>query len=299
MWVLLALLSAFLLGIYDVLKKMSVNNNAVMMVLLFSTLTGALLFVPPVVGSVFFPDFFQSINLYVPAISAHEHFLILVKTLLVLSSWILAFTAMKHLPITIVTPIRATGPIWTLAGAILIFNEQLNLMQWLGILTTLIFFYLLSTAGKLEGINFRKNAWVFFIIGGTLLGAASGLYDKFIIRKIDRLAVQAWFSFYQVIVMLPIVAIFRWTKPPRKRTPFSWRWSIPAIGLFLVLADFAYFYALSYEGSMIAVISALRRGGVLVAFAMGALLFHERNIRQKGIYLAGILAGILLISFGS
>ena len=299
MWVLLALLSAFLLGIYDVFKKLSVNGNAIFPVLFISALTGAVLFFPPTIGSYFFPDFFQSINFYVPIITAQEHGLIFIKTIIVVSSWILAFTALKHLPITIVSPIRATSPIWTLIGAILIFHESLNLIQWAGVIITLIFFYLLSTAGKLEGIHFRKNIWVLCIIGATLIGASSGLYDKFIIRKIDRFAVQAWFSFYQVVVLLPILAIFRWSKPKAKRPLFEWRWSIPAIGLFLLMADFAYFYALSYDDSMISVIAALRRGGVLVAFVTGALLFRESNIRQKGIYLLGILAGILLISLGS
>jgi transporter family protein len=299
MWVLLTLLSAFLLGIYDVFKKLSVNENAVFPVLLISAITGAVIFIPPTLGSWYYPEFFQSINFYVPPITLQEHGMIFLKTMIVVSSWILAFTGLKHLPITIVSPIRATSPLWTLIGAIIIFQEHLNLLQWAGVITTLLFFYLLSTAGKLEGIHFRKNIWILCIIGATLLGASSGLYDKFIMRKIDRFAVQAWFSFYQVVVMLPVVAIFRWSKPKSKRPPFDWRWSIPAIGVFLLMADFAYFYALSYEDSMISVIAALRRGGVLVAFVTGAFLFKESNIRQKGIYLLGILAGILMISLGS
>ena len=299
MWILLALLSAFLLGIYDVFKKLSLNGNSVLMVLLFATATGAVIFVTPTLGSVWFPAFFQSVNLYVPPVTKHEHVLIFLKAVLVVSSWVLNFHALKHLPITIVSPIRSTAPIWTLVGAILIFKESLNPMQWAGIIITLVFFYLLSTAGKLEGIHFGKNVWVYCVMAGTLLGAASGLYDKFIIRRIDRLAVQAWFSFYQVVVMLIVVSLFRWLKQKDDRPRFEWRWSIPAIGLFLVLADFTYFYALSYEDSMISVISALRRGGVLVAFVTGALLFHENNIRRKGIYLLGILAGILMISLGS
>lgn len=299
MWVLLALTSAFFLGFYDVLKKLSVNGNAVLPVLFISTITGALLVLPVVVGSFYFPSFFQSINLYVPSITYKEHLLIFIKALIVVSSWILAFHALKHLPITIVSPIRSTGPVWTLIGAIIIFQEKLNPIQWIGVNITLFFFYLLSTAGKLEGINFRKNVWIFCIIGATLLGATSGLYDKFIIRKIDRLAVQAWFTFYQVLVMLPAIAIFRWKKHSDQRPQFFWRWTIPAIGLFLLIADFAYFYALSYEDSMISIISALRRGGVLVAFITGALLFKENNIRKKGIYLLGILTGILIITLGS
>lgn len=299
MWVLLALVSSVLLGMYDVFKKLSLNRNAVLPVLLISTITGAVLVSPMVIGSAFFPDFFKSIHLFVPPISLHEQLLIFLKAIIVVSSWIFAFHAVKHLPLTIVAPIRATGPIWTLIGAILIFQERLNLLQWIGVLVTLVFFYLLSTAGKLEGINFRKNVWVFCIVAATFLGAASGLYDKFIIRKIDRLAVQGWFSFYQVFVMLPAIALFRWKLPKNDRPVFQWRWSIPAIGLFLLVADFAYFYALSYEDSMISIVSALRRGGVVVAFVMGAILFRESNLKRKGIYLAGILAGILIITLGS
>ncbi len=299
MWVILALVSSVFLGFYDVFKKLSVNKNAVLPVLLGSTITGAVLVSPMVAGSYFYPDFFRSVSLYVPGISLKEHALIFLKAVIVVSSWIFAFHAVKHLPLTIVAPIRATGPVWTLIGAILIFREQLNFLQWTGVLVTLVSFYLLSTAGKLEGINFRKNVWILCMIAATLLGAASGLYDKFIIRRIDRLAVQSWFTFYQVMVMLPAIALFRWKLPPGERPVFQWRWSIPAIGLFLLIADFAYFYALSYDDSMISIVSALRRGGVVVTFVMGALLFREGNLRRKGVYLAGILAGILLITLGS
>ncbi|HBL76841.1 MAG: permease [Bacteroidetes bacterium GWF2_42_66] len=299
MWVILALVSSVLLGFYDVFKKLSLNKNAVLPVLLGSTITGAVLVAPLVAGSLFFPEFFKTIHLFVPEISLYEHALIFLKSVIVVSSWIFAFHAVKHLPLTIVAPIRATGPIWTLIGAIIIFREHLNLLQWTGVLVTLTSFYLLSTAGKLEGINFGKNIWVFCMIAATLLGAASGLYDKFIIRKIDRLAVQSWFTFYQVVVMLPAIALFRWKLPPDERPVFQWRWSIPAIAIFLLMADFAYFYALSYGDSMISIVSALRRGGVVITFVMGALLFSEGNLRRKGIYLAGILAGILIITLGS
>lgn len=299
MWVILALLSAVLLGIYEVFKKLSVHKNAVIPVLFLSTLTSSIIFLPFAVGSNIYPVFFKGIHLFIPPITIEQHEFILIKSLIVVSSWILAFYAVKNLPITIVGPIRATGPIWTLLGAILIFSEHLNFYQWVGVIVTLLFFYLLSTTGKLEGIHFRTNKWVFFIVAATFIGAASGLYDKFLMRKIDRLAVQAWFSFYQVVILLPILAVNRWRLPKAERTPFHWRWSIPMIGLFLVLADFLYFNALTYENSLISIISSLRRGGVVISFVLGAVVFHEKNLRKKGLYLTGILIGILLISLGS
>jgi transporter family protein len=299
MWVILALASAFLLGIYEVFKKFSVHENAVIPVLFLSTLTSALIFLPLTVGSAYYPGFFKELQLYIPEITLYDHGLILIKSGIVVSSWILAFFAVKNLPITITAPIRATGPIWTLLGALVIFSERLNYFQWLGITITLFFFFMLSTTGKLEGIHFRTNKWVMFIVLATLLGAVSGLYDKFIMRRVDRLAVQAWFSFYQVAILFPVLAITRWRLPKINRIPFHWRWSIPLIGVFLVLADFLYFNALTYQDSLISVISSLRRGGVVISFVVGAIIFHEKNLRKKGFYLAGILIGILLISLGS
>ena len=298
MWAFAGLLSALFLGIYDIFKKTSLNGNAVMPVLFFSTLTSTVIFLPVVIGSSFFPETFSSIGLFSPQLNFVQHLQVLLKSVIVVSSWILAFFAMKHLPVTVFSPIRATGPFWTLIGALLIFHEKLNLLQWIGVLLTLLFFFLFSTTGKKEGIEYRSNKWIWFIVGGTLLGAVSGLYDKFIISRIDRIAVQAWFSFYQVIILLPVLAIF-WFPGRKKTTRFKWRWAIPAIGLTLVIADFLYFYALSCEGSMISVIAALRRVSVLVTFSFGAFMPGEVNLKQKGLYLLGILAGTLLITLGS
>ena len=298
MWALFGLASALFLGIYDIFKKQSVNGNAVMPVLFFSTVASTLLFSPFIILSFKSPELLTNTGFYVPKLTATEHLQVLLKSAIVVSSWVLAFFALKHLPITIVAPIRATGPLWTLIGALIIFHERLNVYQWIGIAITLVFFYLFSTAGKAEGIHFKRNKWIYFIVAGTLLGACSGLYDKFILQRIDRVAVQAWFSVYQVVILLPFVLLNEKIRK-RKNIRFEWRWTIPLIGLFLVIADYLYFYALSNEDALISVISALRRGSVLVAFVIGGLLFKEQNLKKKGAYLVGILTGILLITLGT
>lgn len=298
MWGIFGLVTAVLLGIYDIFKKTSLNNNAVFPVLLISVSTSALFFVPAIVGSYLHPDFFKSINLYVPQITILEHVQIFVKSLIVLASWITAFFAIKHLPLTIVSPIRATAPLWTLIGALIIFSEKLNGLQWIGLLITLTFFFLFSTTGKLEGINFKKNKWISLIIVATLLGSISSLYDRYIVRAIDRLSVQAWSGVYQLIVLAIIVAIF-WYPTRKETTPFQWRWTIPLIGIFLVLSDFFYFYALSFPDSLISVLSGIRRSGVIIPFIFAAIFFKEKNLKKKGLYLAGIISGVVLMTIGS
>lgn len=298
MWAIFGLLSAVFLGVYDLFKKKSLNENAVIPVLFFAVLTSALVFFPVVVLSRFQPELLQKINLYAPTLTLTEHLQVLLKSAMVISSWLLAFFALKNLPISIYAPIRATSPLWTLVGAIIIFHEKLNTWQWIGVAVTLIFFFLFSTAGKKEGIKFQKNKWFYFIVAATILAAASGLYDKYIIKRIDRIAVQAWFSFYQVAILLPVVALI-WYPKRKENTSFKWRWAIPFIGLTLVMADYFYFYSLSIEGSMISVLAALRRSSVLISFTAGAFMFNENNLKTKGVLLIGILAGILMITLAS
>jgi transporter family protein len=260
--------------------------------------TGALVFLPLLLLSHFLPSFQAVKLLYVPAIGWSSHLLILLKSALVASSWILAYFAFKHLPITIASPIRASGPLWTLTGALLIFGEKMNFLQWTGVVLTIGFYYLFSLAGKKEGINFRENKWVLYIVLATILGSISALYDKYLVLKIGRMAVQAWYAQYLVLVMLPVLMV-SWLNGQSSFFPKRWAWTIPLIGITLSVADFLYFYAIAVPGALIAVISTLRRSSVLVSFLGGAMLFRDKNVKRKLLILLGILAGIVLIVYGS
>jgi len=297
MWILLGLLSAVGLGIYDIFKKLSLNENAVIPVLFFSILTSSCMLLPIHLVSVFSPETAQHTILNVPSVSFHAHMLIVIKSCIVLSSWLFAYFAMKHLPITIASPIKATQPIWIVLGAVLFFGERLSLFQATGVIITLVSFYLFSVAGAREGFSL-KNKWVWFIIMATLTGAASGLYDKYLMKELPRFTVQVYYTYYQAVIMAFITLIL-WYPKRKKTTPFQWRWSIVCISLFLVLSDFCYFFALSTEGSLIAVISTLRRSGVVIPFLFGALFMYEKNLKKKIISLIGILLGIIFLFLGS
>lgn len=297
MWVFLGVISSVFLGVYDILKKSSLQNNAVIPVLFFSTVTSSLIFAPFITLSILDPVTANALGVHIPTydITAHLHFFL--KSVIVGSSWVLAYYSLRHLPITIVVPIRASGPIWTLIGAIILFGELLTPMQWAGLGITFFFYYLFSLVGKKEGIRFAKNKWVFFIFLATIIGTISALYDKFLTAHYDRLSIQGFFSLYMVLVLFPVYRFFWY--PKRRQDPFTWKFTIPLIGIVLVMADFAYFYSLSYQDSLISILSILRRSSVVYSFVIGAFIFKERNKKQKGYILLGILAGIALIIFGS
>ena len=189
---------------------------------------------------------------------------------------------MKHLPITIVGPINATRPVMVLVGAMLVFGERLNLYQWIGVMLAVASFFMLSRSGKKEGIDFKHNKWILFIILAAVMGAVSGLYDKFLMKQLNPMLVQSWYNVYQFFIMGTIIFLLWW--PKRKTTtPFRWDWTIILISVFLSAADFVYFYALSYDDSMISIVSMVRRGSVIVSFIFGALFFREKNLKSKAI----------------
>ena len=297
MWLGFALVSALFLGLYDVSKKQSLKDNAVIPVLWFNTLFCSLLMLPFTLlswktgvldGSIF----------YVPTAGWELHRLLMLKAFIVLGSWIFGYFGMKHLPITLFGPINATRPIIVLLGGLLLFGERLNIYQWIGVVIAVISFYMLSVSGKKEGITFYRNKWVFCVIMATLLGAVSALFDKYLLGRFNNMFVQAWSNFYQLGLMTVILFTLWW--PTRKRTtPFQWKWPIIFIAVFLTLADYAYFVSLAQSASMVSIVSMIRRSSVIVSVLCGALLFHEKNLKSKVIDLILVLLGLFFLLIGS
>lgn len=303
MWLTLAFLSAALLGFYDSFKKKALLQNAIIPVLFLNTVFCSLIFLPFIILSAK-TNILDGSQFHVASGGWGMHRYILLKSVIVLSSWLFGYMGMKHLPLTIVGPINATRPVLVLLGAMLVYGERLNLCQWIGVLLAITSFLMLSRSGKKEGIDFRHNRWISAIVIAALLGAASGLYDKYLMASpsnggvgLDRMAVQSWYNIYQMGWMLIMMLVLWW--PRRKQSPFRWDWCILNISLFLSMADFVYFYALSQPHAMISVVSMIRRGSVIVSFLFGALIFREHNLKTKAVDLLLVILGMVFLYLGS
>ncbi|MCH5308840.1 MAG: EamA family transporter [Prevotella sp.] len=304
MWLILAFMSAALLGCYDSFKKQALRGNAVIPVLFLNTLFSSLIFLPFIVLSGA-TNMLDGGIFHVGSGGWEMHKYIVLKALIVLSSWILGYFGMKHLPLTIVGPINATRPVMVLVGALLVFGERLNGWQWIGVLLAVASFLMLSRSGKKEGIDFKHDHWIYMIVGAAALGAVSGLYDKYLMAPVesggvglDRMMVQSWYNIYQCAMMGAMLVLLWWPKR-KETTPFHWSWSILGVSLFLSAADFMYFYSLSLPAAMISIVSMVRRGSVIVSFLFGAVIFHEKNLKAKAFDLALVLLGMVFLYIGS
>ena len=307
MWLVLAFISATFLGFYDTSKKASLKGNAVLPVLFLNTVFSTLIFSPFLLDYIGGFGWFSGTFLDTAPFTSEQaissqmvraHLLVVLKAFIVLSSWICGYFGLKHLPLSIVGPINATRPVLVLVGATLIFGERLNPYQWAGVLVTILSVFLMSRTGKKENIDFKSNKWIWCLAGAVLMGAVSGLYDKFIMKQLSPMFVQSWFNFYQMIIMAVICGLL-WYPRRKESTAFTWRWSIPLISLFICIADFAYFSSLNNPESMISVVSLVRRSSVIVSFACAALIFKERNLRAKAVDLVLILIGMAFIWIGT
>lgn len=292
----LALLSALFLGCYDLGTKHAVRDNAVLPVLFFANLCSATIWCGLIAldrhgGGL--PAILQ-----VAPLTPTQHLQLFAKSALVSASWLCSYFAVKHLPVSLASPIRATGPVWTLFGALLVLGERPGWLELLGVAITLASFVGLSLAGAKEGIHFHRNKWIWWLGAGTLLGACSGLYDRFLLHRqgFTAATVQAWFAIYLALLFAPLALAWKLRLWPRN--VFHWRWSILVISFGLLIADFLYFHALRDSEALVSLVSSMRRGSTLVAFAGGIWLFGEKNVWQKLPAVLGIVTGIALTLLG-
>jgi bacterial/archaeal transporter family protein len=296
-WIVASLISAIFLGVYELCTKHAVRENAVLPVLFFSTLTGATVWTGLLLVQAIYPSLLPS-SLVTQSLNLSQHLQLALKSGIVTASWLFTYFALKHLPLSIGSPIRASSPLFTLFGAILILGERPSVLETLGVLTTLASFVGLSFIGRREGIHFHRDKWVGFILLGTLFGAVSSLYDKYLLGKggFTVPTVQAWFSIYLLIFFVPFMV--GWQRRWWERNVFHWRWSVPLIAISLLVADYIYFSALANPDSLVSMVMSLRRGSTLVAFGGGLLFFGEINGRQKLPAVIGIFIGIVLTILG-
>ena len=293
---LLAIASALFLGIYEVAKKAAVDENAVLPCLLAGSLSGLAVLLPLAALAHQFPNLATAFGACAQPLPPGGHLLVALKALLVTASWICTYFALKHLPLTLASPVRASAPLFTVLGAVAFFGESPTPRQWAGIGLVFLSYWGFSVLGRKEGIRFGRNPWIWALFLGTLLGAVSGLYDKHLLQsaRIPPSALQLWFTLDNALLQLVLVATLWWPQRARS-TPFQWRPSVVAVGFLLVLADAVYFRALAAPGALVSVVAMVRRSNVVVSFALGAFFFREQNRTRKLVPLLGVLAGLALL----
>ena len=285
-WVLPIICSALALGVYDVCKKHAVRENQVMPVLFLATCSGTLFFM-----------LLTAVRGDLSGILWTREILLLtaLKSLIVGVSWGCVYYGLRDLPVSIAAPLRATSPLWCIIGAVILFGEIPRGLQYPGMALIFaggIFFTLI---GGRERFSWRSRGIV-LTMAGTLAGAGSALFDKYLLgtRHIPPVTLQFHFS-WMLVVILGAAFLLRYLFFP-STGKFRWRWSIVVTGVLLIVADALYFYALSLPETRISILSFIRRSSVVAAFALGGGIFHEKFLLLKAAALAVVLSGVAVLA---
>ena len=304
MWVLLAVFSAILLGTYDVAKKQALRKNGTFAVLLVATALSTL-FVSP----------------FLRLGPAQDHLKLALKAVFVTASWVSGMEGLKRLPLTTVSTIKGSRPVFVVLFSIILFGERLNWMQWLGIAIVLGAQYMLGfTSRRDASAQVRKTGFIWMGIS-VLTGVASALYDKYIMKGMEPMFVQSWTNLFITVILALCVLVKRLAVSgragrassdrlrPRSREwegalpassdKFRWDWTLVLVAVLITGADALYFFALKQPDALLSIISVVRRASVLVTFVLGAIIFHEGNIRAKGLNMLLMAAGVVLLLIGS
>ncbi len=287
-WTMWILLSAVFLALYDIAKKSSVRDNAVLPVLLCSTCFGCTAFLS---GLALTGELSPSLA----AVTRETAALAAAKSVIVAASWVFTFTALRTLPVTIATPIRASAPAIVFVAAFFVYGERPTPVQLVGMAAVFAGYFAFSWAGRGEGIDFLRDKAVWCAFAGMICSAMSSMWDKYVFqcRGADVEAVQLVFQLGLVCVYALLFAGRTALRLHGDR--FEWRWSIPLVGVLLAAADWLYFKGLAIPDVPISVASLMRRFSVVLTFVFGARFFHETNLRRKAMALALLLAGIALL----
>ena len=291
-WTVWILASSFFLALYDLAKKASVANNAVLPVLFISTCCGCAAYMASLAVCGRFNVTVSGVTPEVVALSA-------VKCAVVAASWILTFCALRTLPISIATPIRASSPALVFLIAFLLYGERPAPLQAVGMAAVFVGYFAFSWAGRHEGIDFFRCRAVWYAIGGTVFSALSAIWDKWLLQVRGLEVETLQFAFQAGLVVFYGAALAACRMARRgKRDPFEWRWTIPLVGILLAMGDWLYFRGLSYPDVHVSAVSLMRRLSVVITFVLGAKFFHETNLARKAVALAVVVAGIALICLG-
>ncbi len=276
-WLWLTLGSGLSHGVSEIFKKQSLRQLSVFNVLFLYSITSFLIVI-------------YNLNSAL-SVSADMIFLVLIKSILMFASWAFGFKAIQNLPISIYSPLSTLSPLFVVLYGIVLFGEQLNPQQFIGITTILSSYLLIGTNGEIETGNLLKNRYFYFVLLNSLLSATSAMLDKIILKSVTTGQMQFWN--YLFLSIMYGMTLYQRTKT--QSTPIRFSIYVLLIAVFLVLSDKWYFDAVGMPSSQISLIMPIKRISVFVSAILGGLIFREQHLVKKAGAVAVVILGMFIV----
>lgn len=287
------------------LKKKATARTNTLFVLAFHSTLGFLL----LSWTAFFDAF---------KISSQSFLFLLLKSFIVAFMWIFELIALKKYYISSLQPISSIKVVIGFVAGIIIFSEPFVWWKCIGV--AIIFVGLVmfnfydakhivkfeSSKSNFENMNAsnhdeqqlkrnRITAITLFLLS-CILSEISAILDKFILNNISPNQMQFWFMMLVSIILWIcfFAACIKNKNMLVSKSDFK-NFYIYLIAFILIIADRFLFTSLSQPDVLVSGVSVIKQISIIVSVIFGGLWFKEPKLKNKLIFLAIILAGIIIV----
>ena len=277
-WILMVLFYGISKGLRDGMKKLALQKNDLLEVLLFHSAL-AFLFTVPTVNDVF-------------AMPAIFYLLIFIKSFMIFLAWMLSFRSLSKLPLSSFGILEMSSVVFSTMMGVFLLGEEMHLRTAAGLILVLSGIFLVNIHRGEEGKK-GDYKYIWLALASCFFNAVSGTMDKVYTNYVTAGQLQFWYMFFMVMLYIAYVLITRTKIRFSALKSNQWIW---LLSILFVLADRALFIANSSPDSKVTVMTLIKQSCVLVAIMFGKLVFKEKNIVYKLFCSLLIILGILCVT---
>lgn len=289
-WLILTILSAFLLAISTLLQKTVLNKeHSLEFVIAMFGFTSIIL-----IPNFFYMDYS---NMTLGLFS-----LISLRAILVASGFLMFTKALRKIDLSIAAPISNLSTVGVILLGILVLGDKLNMIELTGVSLIIVGTYTLQlnkNHSMFEPFKqMLKSKEMHYSMGSIFLFSLSSPLTKYVFNKysvgvVDYMHISfvvgflALLIFYITTIKQPIKNIFIDAKKAGML--------IPIISLLDLGSMFLYLSAVAIPTAMVSLIIPIRRLSTLIDVILGGKLLHEENLLGKSVSTSVILTGVLVL----
>ncbi len=278
MWVVFVALYGILKGLREPVKKNILKDVNVLTTLFVYTAIGFLMSAPTAKGIFDVPG--------------NIMWLIVVKSTSIFVAWIMAFVAIKKVPVSVYGVTDMSRVVFSTLMGLVFLGEKLTVQ---GLISTLLVVTGLYLANRRQGSGNEEYSakYIWIIFGSCLLNGISGTLDKYIMatNTITSSALQFWFMLMTSAMYLLYIIVKREKLELGKALKNPW---IYVLSLSLIFGDRLLFIANQDPESRVTVMILIKQSSAIVTIILGKILYNEKNILKKLACAGLILVGIMI-----
>lgn len=283
-----ALFSAFAISVSGIAAKQALKKEHSLDFSLFAHILG-FLFLTPFIS---FVDF--GIGKY------HLGMIYLVSVLSTFGFWFM-IRALRHMDISVETPLSNIGILFTVFFGYLFLGERLGVWHLIGVFFVVAGAYLLEVNhGKIDiwypVKELRSSRYIHFLFLGLIFYSLSAVIDRVVLQQVS---VPTYLFFVYLFLTINNIALFTVLhKVPFsivfKEAKDSAGWAV-LFSVSRLISNFLFANAISILYVGIAV--AIKRFSMFMTVILGGKFFHEENLKWRMMSSIVMVVGIALIIF--